>query len=65
VTITIGFPRMRHEAGERRVFLPALLTRLARRGAQVVVEEAYGSEIGLAAADSEVAANMRRSSSCE
>jgi len=42
---------MRHEAGERRVFLPALVTRLARRGAQVVLEHGYGSEIGLTPAD--------------
>jgi len=42
---------MRHEAGERRVFLPALVTRLARRGAHVVLEEGYGSEVGLTPAD--------------
>jgi alanine dehydrogenase len=47
----LGLPRMRLEPGERRAFLPEFVARLARRGAQVVLEEGYGSELGFTAAD--------------
>jgi alanine dehydrogenase len=42
---------MRHEPGERRAFLPELVARLARRGAQVLLEDGYGAELGLIPAD--------------
>jgi alanine dehydrogenase len=51
MTFALGLPRMRHEAGERRVFLPAFVARLARRGARVTLELGYGSELGLAPTD--------------
>lgn len=46
--ITIGFPRMHLEAGERRDFLPPLISDLLAHGAHVVLEHAYGSGMGLA-----------------
>lgn len=45
-TVTIGFPRMKKEAGERRVFLPDFIQFLARAGAAVYLEEGYGSRSG-------------------
>lgn len=48
MTLSIGFPRMHKEAGERRDFLPALVTFLGRMGARsIVIEEGYGSGVGL------------------
>lgn len=44
--LTIGFPRMMKEAGEKRVFLPEFIQFLARRGATVCLEEGYGSRSG-------------------
>jgi alanine dehydrogenase len=43
---TIGFPRMRQEAGEKRVFLPELIDYLVKLGAQIYIEEGYGSRSG-------------------
>jgi alanine dehydrogenase len=43
---TIGFPRMRHEAGEKRVFLPEFIEYVVTLGAQVYIEEGYGSRSG-------------------
>lgn len=45
--VTIGFPRMIKEAGEKRVFLPEFIQLLARSGAQIWIEEGYGSRSGL------------------
>lgn len=45
--ITVGFPRMTKEAGEKRVFLPEFIQYLAKLGAQIYVEEGYGSRSGL------------------
>jgi alanine dehydrogenase len=44
--ITIGFPRMMKEAGEKRVFLPEFIQFLTHCGALVYVEEGYGSRSG-------------------
>ena len=49
--IRIGFPRMHKEPGERRDFLPSFIARLARLGAEVVLETGYGSGMGLSADD--------------
>lgn len=46
MNVTIGFPRMMKEAGERRVFLPEFIQLLARQGATVLLEEGYGSRSG-------------------
>ena len=46
VDVSIGFPRMKKESGERRVFLPAFIQFLARHGAKVYIEEGYGSRSG-------------------
>lgn len=43
---TIGFPRMREEQGEKRVFLPRFIQFLAKRGATVYLEEGYGARSG-------------------
>ena len=43
---TIGFPRMRNEAGEKRVFLPEFIQYLANLGMQVFIEEGYGARSG-------------------
>lgn len=45
--ITVGFPRMHKEAGERRDFLPPLLASVARSGARVVIETGLGRALGL------------------
>lgn len=44
--LTVGFPRMRKEPGERRDFLPPLLGKLIHRGAEIVVERGIGSGMG-------------------
>ena len=43
---TIGFPRMRNETGEKRVFLPEFIHYLANLGMQVFIEEGYGARSG-------------------
>lgn len=43
---TIGFPRMMKEAGEKRVYLPEFIQFLTREGADVYLEEGYGSRSG-------------------
>ena len=43
---SIGFPRMRNEAGEKRVFLPEFVQFIANLGVKVYVEEGYGSRSG-------------------
>ena len=43
---TIGFPRMRNEAGEKRVFLPEFIQFLSNLGLKVFIEEGYGSRSG-------------------
>ncbi len=45
-SITVGFPRMQKEPGEKRVFLPEFIQFIANHGANVVVEEGYGSRSG-------------------
>ena len=49
--ITIGMARMHLEFGERRDFLPSFVARLIRRGANVVLEQGYGSGMGFTQAD--------------
>jgi alanine dehydrogenase len=48
---SIGFPRMRQEAGEKRVFLPEFIQLIASLGAKVYIEEGYGSRSGYSFAD--------------
>ena len=43
---SIGFPRMRNEAGEKRVFLPEFIHFIAGLGVKVYIEEGYGSRSG-------------------
>jgi alanine dehydrogenase len=49
--ITIGIPRMRTEAGERRDFLPPLIGLLAGLGAEIYVESGIGSGMGYSDSD--------------
>jgi alanine dehydrogenase len=42
----LGLPRMKQEAGERRVFLPEFVARLVDMGFEVFIEEGYGSRSG-------------------
>lgn len=48
---TIGFPRMRQESGEKRVFLPEFIQFIASLGVKVYIEEGYGSRSGYTFAD--------------
>lgn len=48
---SIGFPRMRHEAGEKRVFLPEFIHHLVGFGVQVYIEEGYGARSGFSFED--------------
>lgn len=48
---TMGFPRMEMESGEKRVFLPDFIQRIAGLGMQVLIEEGYGSRSGFDKAD--------------
>jgi len=45
-TLTIGFPRMQKEAGEKRFFLPEFIQYMANLGTEVFLEEGYGSRAG-------------------
>lgn len=49
--ITVGFPRMHKEPGERRDFLPPLIGLVAALGADVRVESGIGSAMGYVDAD--------------
>ena len=51
MALTVGFPRMHKEAGERRDFLPPLVAGLARLGCDVAVERGIGSAMGYTDAD--------------
>jgi alanine dehydrogenase len=49
--LTIGFPRMYNEPGERRAFLPPLMGLLAETGVNVYVETGCGAGMGYSDAD--------------
>ena len=51
VKISFGFPRMKKEAGEKRVFLPEFIEFLANQGASIYLEEGYGSRSGFTLED--------------
>ena len=48
---SIGFPRMVHEPGEKRVFLPEFIQFVSSLGAKVYIEEGYGSRSGYTFSD--------------
>jgi len=54
--ISFGFARIHAEAGEVRDFLPELVGRLMQEGAEVYLENGYGSGMGLTEADYRAAA---------
>ena len=43
--ISIGFPIMREEPGEKRVFLPDFTRKLSEIGFEVFIEEGYGNSL--------------------
>ena len=45
--LSIGFPRMRKEPGERRDFLPSLIARLVLHHAEILIEHGVGGGMGL------------------
>lgn len=49
--LTVGFPRMHKERGERRDYLPDLVATVARASAEIVIETGIGSGMGLADVD--------------
>ena len=49
--VTVGFPRMHREPGERRDFLPPLIGLLAANGAEVYLETGIGSGMGYSDTD--------------
>lgn len=49
--LNFGLARMHHEIGERRDFLPDFIARLQLYGAQILLEEGYGSGMGYSQQD--------------
>ena len=47
----IGLPKMHQETGEKRVFLPGFVADLQNMGYEVLLEEQYGTGIGIADED--------------
>jgi alanine dehydrogenase len=59
--LSLGLPRMRHEAGERRDFLPSLVGWLDRAGVgEIVLEDGYGSGMGRTDAEYRAASDRVR-----
>lgn len=44
--LSFGFPKIHAEPGEKRAFLPEFVAKLVRMGANIVLEEGYGAEMG-------------------
>lgn len=63
--LSIGLPRMRAEAGERRDFLPDFVASLIEAGAEVVLERGVGAGMGLGEDDYRQAAPAVRFGSHE
>ena len=49
--LKFGLTRMHYEAGERRDFLPDFIARLQHSGAQILLEDGYGSGMGYSEQD--------------
>jgi len=49
--MTIGFPRMHKEPGERRVFLPGFLEAIAANDVVFLLEDEYGEELEIGASE--------------
>ncbi|GAB4426513.1 MAG: hypothetical protein Kow002_15800 [Anaerolineales bacterium] len=48
---SVGFPRMKNETGEVRVFLPEFIEYLSEFGVSIYIEEGYGARSGYTFAD--------------
>ena len=57
--LTLGLGRIHAEAGEIRAFLPAFVSKMSRSFHQVVLEEGYGRELGIAPATYTKPENVR------
>lgn len=44
--LSIGLPKIHAEPGEKRAFLPQFISRIAKLGANIILEEGYGSSLG-------------------
>ena len=60
--LTIGFPKMMKEPGEKRVFLPEFIQYLTTLGVTICVEEGYGSRSGFTFSDYQQANRFVRES---
>ena len=49
--VSIGFPAMRVESGEKRVFLPDFIGKLSQIGFKVAIEKGYGSSLNFSFED--------------
>ena len=56
--LKFGLARMHYETGERRDFLPDFVARLQHSGAEILIEEGYGSGMGYSEQDYLLAANQ-------
>ncbi|MBE3143742.1 MAG: hypothetical protein IMZ61_07455 [Planctomycetes bacterium] len=63
--IRIGLPRIHLEPGERRDFLPDFVAGLVNQGAEVILEQGYGSGMGFEEADYQLTAGSLRFASLE
>jgi alanine dehydrogenase len=63
--LKFGLARMHYETGERRDFLPDFVARLVNRGAEVLLEEGYGSGMGYSQQDYLLAADGIRFGTAE
>ncbi|MCU0485370.1 MAG: hypothetical protein MUC85_04605 [Anaerolineales bacterium] len=63
--LKFGLARMHYEPGERRDFLPDFVARLQFSGAQIMLEEGYGSGLGYSEQDYIQAANQVRIGTAE
>ncbi|HYH95354.1 hypothetical protein [Hyalangium sp.] len=66
MNLSVGLPRMHKEAGERRDFLPALVSFLDRVGVKaIVLEEGYGSGLDVPLAEYLAASSKARTGTYE
>lgn len=55
---TVGFPRMKKEFGEKRVFLPEFIQFFVNKGVKICLEDGYGSRSGFTFQEYQRASDM-------
>ena len=55
---TVGFPRMKKEFGENRVFLPEFIQFFVNKGVKICLEDGYGSRSGFTFQEYQRASDM-------